>query len=169
MLKMSEIRELIRLFDETSVAELTLESDNMKFELKKATAVYSNMASAPAVSFNPQLSLPMTAPVQGATATPASDLAQSSAPAGANAQVDPLLHTITSPMVGTFYRAPTPEAPSYVELGSKVTEKSIVCIIEAMKLMNEIEAEMTGEVVEILAENGQLVEYGQPLFRIKRS
>jgi acetyl-CoA carboxylase biotin carboxyl carrier protein len=70
-------------------------------------------------------------------------------------------------MVGTFYRAPAPDAPPYVEVGSKVTEKTVVCIVEAMKLMNEIEAEVAGEVVEILAENGQLVEYGQPLFKIK--
>jgi acetyl-CoA carboxylase biotin carboxyl carrier protein len=72
-------------------------------------------------------------------------------------------------MVGTFYRAPAPDAPPYVERGSKVTPKTVVCIVEAMKLMNEIEAEVSGEVIDILAENGQLVEYGQPLFKIKLS
>jgi acetyl-CoA carboxylase biotin carboxyl carrier protein len=76
-------------------------------------------------------------------------------------------HTIESPMVGTFYRAPSPEADPYVQTGDKLTESTVVCIVEAMKLMNEIEAEVRGEVVEILVENGELVEYGQPLFLIK--
>ena len=76
-------------------------------------------------------------------------------------------HTITSPMVGTFYAAPSPESPPYVKVGDKVTEESVVCIVEAMKLMNEIEAEVKGEIVEVLVENGQLVEYGQELFLVK--
>lgn len=70
-------------------------------------------------------------------------------------------------MVGTFYAAPAPDAPEYVSVGAKVTEKTIVCIVEAMKLMNEIEADVKGEIVEILVQNGQLVEYGQPLFLVK--
>ena len=69
-------------------------------------------------------------------------------------------------MVGTFYRSPTPSGPPYVEIGSRITEKTVVCIVEAMKLMNEIEADVRGEIVEVLAENGQLVEFGQPLFRV---
>jgi acetyl-CoA carboxylase biotin carboxyl carrier protein len=77
------------------------------------------------------------------------------------------LHKITSPMVGTFYAAASPEAGNYVEVGSKVTKESVVCIVEAMKLFNEIEAEVKGEIVEILVQNGQLVEYGQPLFLVK--
>lgn len=77
------------------------------------------------------------------------------------------MHIVTSPMVGTFYRAPSPDAPSFVELGSQVTPKTVICIVEAMKLMNEIEAEVSGEIVEVLAKNGDLVEYGQPLFKIK--
>ena len=70
-------------------------------------------------------------------------------------------------MVGTFYRSPAPDAPAYVDVGAKVGLKTVVCIVEAMKLMNEIEAEVSGEVAEVLAENGQLVEYGQPLFKIR--
>lgn len=76
-------------------------------------------------------------------------------------------HKITSPMVGTFYASSSPEADPYVTVGSKVTESSVVCIVEAMKLFNEIEAEVKGEIVEVLVENGQLVEYGQPLFLVK--
>lgn len=77
------------------------------------------------------------------------------------------LHKITSPMVGTFYAAPNPDADPYVTIGSKVKENTVVCIVEAMKLFNEIEAEVKGEIVDILVENGQLVEYGQPLFLVK--
>ena len=77
------------------------------------------------------------------------------------------LHRIVSPMVGTFYQAPSPDSEPYVKVGDRVDEKSVVCIVEAMKLMNEIEAEVKGEIVEVLVENGQLVEYGQPLFLVK--
>jgi acetyl-CoA carboxylase biotin carboxyl carrier protein len=77
------------------------------------------------------------------------------------------LHEIASPMVGTFYRAPSPDSAPYVELGQKVTPDTVVCIIEAMKVMNEIKAETTGTIVEILVENGKSVEFGQPLFRVK--
>ncbi|WP_340391325.1 acetyl-CoA carboxylase biotin carboxyl carrier protein [Macrococcoides caseolyticum] len=75
--------------------------------------------------------------------------------------------TINAPMVGTFYKSPSPEANPYVKVGDKVTNNSIVCILEAMKLFNEIQAEVSGEIIEILAEDGQLVEYGQPLFKVK--
>lgn len=77
------------------------------------------------------------------------------------------LHKITSPMVGTFYQAPSPDAEPFVKKGSVVTKDTVVCIIEAMKLFNEIEAEVNGEIVDILVEDGQLVEYGQPLFLVK--
>lgn len=80
---------------------------------------------------------------------------------------DASLHKITSPMVGTFYQAPSPDAPAYVKVGDKVGEETIVCIVEAMKLFNEIEAEIKGEIVEVLVKDGQLVEYGQPLFLVK--
>ena len=82
-------------------------------------------------------------------------------------KTDKNLHKITSPMVGTFYQAPSPGAEPYVKVGSKITKNTIVCIIEAMKLFNEIEADVNGEIVEILVKDGQLVEYGQPLFLVK--
>src|SRR5213596_1038266 len=85
------------------------------------------------------------------------------------ASEDQNLHKITSPIVGTFYRAPAPTADSFVRIGSQVEPATVVCIIEAMKLMNEIQAETTGEVVKIYVENGQAVEYGQPLFGIRTS
>jgi acetyl-CoA carboxylase biotin carboxyl carrier protein len=101
------------------------------------------------------------APVSQPVAIEAPAAAPVSEPAKEN------LHKITSPMVGTFYQSPSPEADIYVKVGSKVSKESIVCIVEAMKLFNEIEAEVNGEIVEILVKDGQLVEYGQPLFLVK--
>ncbi|HSH25503.1 MAG TPA: acetyl-CoA carboxylase biotin carboxyl carrier protein, partial [Massilibacterium sp.] len=89
-------------------------------------------------------------------------------PKAASANVDdPTLVKIKSPMVGTFYSQPSPDQPAYVKVGDKVDEESVVCIVEAMKLFNEIEAEVKGEIVEVLVENEELVEYGQPLFLVK--
>jgi acetyl-CoA carboxylase biotin carboxyl carrier protein len=179
LLKFGEIRELIRLFDETSVVELNLELDDFKIRLKKPEAVQAAVApsatgAAPVVG-----QAPATAPVAVSTpamptsvqATAAAVETQAPAPAATTAggEDEAGIHIVTSPMVGTFYRAPAPDAPPFVERGTKVDEKTVVCIVEAMKLMNEIEAEVKGEVVDILAENGQLVEYGQPLFKIKLS
>ena len=168
MLKIGEIRELIRLLDETSVAELRIDTDDMKLHLKKAELSPASIlpevrqATPASVEVRPQQAVEAPAPVSQSTAPAKAEEAPSAASAD-----EANLHVITSPMVGTFYRAPSPDAPSYAEVGTKVTSKSVVCIVEAMKLMNEIEAEVSGEVVSILAENGQLVEYGQPLFKIR--
>src|SRR5690606_6025000 len=123
-------------------------------------------APAPAV-----VAAPAPAPAPAAEpAKPAQEEApaakESAAPAAVDTE-DPSLHKITSPMVGTFYQAPSPDAAPYVKKGDKVTPETIVCIVEAMKLFNEIEAEVSGEIVEVLVEDGQLVEYGQPLFLVK--
>jgi acetyl-CoA carboxylase biotin carboxyl carrier protein len=96
-----------------------------------------------------------------AAAAPAPAVAIPAAPETDN------LQRIVSPMIGTFYRASTPDNPSFVNVGDRINEKTVVCILEAMKLMNELEAEVRGEIVEVLAENGQLVEYGQPLFLVR--
>ncbi|EDL64555.1 acetyl-CoA carboxylase biotin carboxyl carrier protein, partial [Bacillus sp. SG-1] len=102
------------------------------------------------------------APAQTSKAPEAPAQAEAPAPAA-----DENLHKIVSPMVGTFYQSPSPDKDAYVKTGSKVSEDSVVCIVEAMKLFNEIEAEVKGEIVEILVKDGQLVEYGQPLFLVK--
>ncbi|MCL6445546.1 MAG: acetyl-CoA carboxylase biotin carboxyl carrier protein [Alicyclobacillus sp.] len=173
MFKIGEIRELIRLLDDTSIHELKVESDGVKLQIKKADPATPAPAPAPvaapttaATAFYPAPTFQV--PAAGATATiNAGEPSAAATTATSEPAIAADVHTITSPMVGTFYRAPSPEAPPFVEVGSKVSEKTVVCIVEAMKLMNEIEAEVKGEVVEILAENGQLVEYGQPLFRIR--
>ena len=102
-----------------------------------------------------------------ASAETASNAARTAAPAGTAGADEAGFTYVKSPMVGTFYRSPSPENPSFVENGSKVEEKTVVCIIEAMKNMNEIQAETNGTVVEVLVENGQPVEYGQRLFKIR--
>ncbi len=173
MLKIGEIRELIRLLDETSLSEIRIETDDMKLSLKKPEAngaPVTPVSASPLIQVPQQVAVPSAAPVPAAV--PAAATAQAAAPAAevsSKAEAEENVHIITSPMVGTFYRAPAPDAPPYVDRGSKVNPKTVVCIVEAMKLMNEIEAEVSGEVVDILAENGQLVEYGQPLFKIKLS
>lgn len=177
MFKIGEIRELIRLIDETSVSELKVESEGMKLHIKKNDPLATAAATvqAPPAWAQPAMWAPPQ-PLTGQTVTHAVVEQGRDAVSGETTGRDAIntqspsdssIHLITSPMVGTFYRAPSPENPPFVEVGSKVTEKSVVCIVEAMKLMNEIEAEVRGEVIEVLAENGQLVEYGQPLFRIK--
>jgi len=165
--KIGEIRELIRLLDETSVAELRIETDDIKLHIKKAEAKVLAPVSevVPVQHTSPLQPVVVSNPTSAGAAPHSSDTGLLETKASVKEDVN--THVITSPMVGTFYRATAPETPTYVEIGAKVTTKSVVCIVEAMKLMNEIEAEVNGEVVEVLAQNGQLVEYGQPLFKIR--
>ena len=168
MLKIGEVRELIRLLDETHLVELRIETDDMKLLLRKPSLVAGEVVAATPDASHTGMQTETSASVT----TPAVVAPQTVASASTSADLqDPAMDDdhgviITSPMVGTFYRAPAPGTPPFVEVGSRVTNKSVVCIVEAMKLMNEIEAEVQGEVVAILADNGQLVEYGQPLFKI---
>ncbi|KIZ54130.1 acetyl-CoA carboxylase biotin carboxyl carrier protein [Bacillus safensis] len=158
MLKIEEIHELIKLIDDSTIDEFTYENEGAKIKLKKNQEVVQQVAAQAPV-----------APVQAAPAQQAPKAqapAQTEAPAQ-EAAASENLHKITSPMVGTFYASSSPEADPYVTTGSKVKENTVVCIVEAMKLFNEIEAEVKGEIVEVLAENGQLVEFGQPLFLVK--
>nr|MDH3153894.1 acetyl-CoA carboxylase biotin carboxyl carrier protein [Bacillus licheniformis] len=157
MLNIDEIRQLIKLIDESSINEFTYENEGSKVELKKQSGTVQTIqqvVAAPVQAPAPEAQAKQ-APVQDAPAK------EEAAKEGGN------FHKITSPMVGTFYASSSPEADPYVTVGSKVTESSVVCIVEAMKLFNEIEAEVKGEIVEVLVENGQLVEYGQPLFLVK--
>ncbi|WP_433743073.1 acetyl-CoA carboxylase biotin carboxyl carrier protein [Falsibacillus pallidus] len=166
MLKVQEIRELIKLVDQSSINEFVYEYEGAKIEMKKTVegaAAPVQAAAVPTPPPAPAAPAPAAAPVQ--VQAPAAEAVQ---PAAAEKpKEDENLHKITSPMVGTFYASPSPDADVYVKPGSKVTSDSVVCIVEAMKLFNEIEAEVTGEIVEILVKDGQLVEYGQPLFLVK--
>ncbi|WP_409346443.1 acetyl-CoA carboxylase biotin carboxyl carrier protein [Paenibacillus sp. MBLB4367] len=162
MFKLSEIKELIKLVDQSSLQEVEIESEGARLLIRKPNKTESVIvASAPAHhTYAPVIQQPAGLP-QAGSAVPA-------APVEAQAKaVDSNLHKIVSPMVGTFYQAPSPDAAPFVSVGSSVNEKTVVCIVEAMKLMNPLEAEVKGEIVEVLVENGQLVEYGQPLFLVK--
>ncbi|TCI73085.1 acetyl-CoA carboxylase biotin carboxyl carrier protein [Exiguobacterium sp. SH0S7] len=148
-MQIDHIKELIELLDQTSIHEMELETSEFKLSLKKETA-QQIVASTP-------LAQPSTAPLSG----PAVE--ESEAP---QAEVSNL-RTITSPMVGTFYSRPAPDKDTYVKVGDRVEMGQVVCILEAMKLFNDVEAEISGEVVEILVADGDLVEYGQALFSVK--
>ena len=163
MLKIQEIREIIKLVDQSTLEEYIYEHEGSKIQLKKQVegkpvTNYVQNAVEPVVQSTAQ-------PVQAAAPVMEAQSAVESKP---EAPATDNLHKITSPMVGTFYASPSPDAGVYVSVGDKVKENTVVCIVEAMKLFNEIEAEIDGEIVEILAENGQLIEYGQPLFLVKK-
>ncbi|MCY7867388.1 acetyl-CoA carboxylase biotin carboxyl carrier protein [Bacillus spizizenii] len=158
MLNIKEIHELIKAIDESTIDEFVYENEGVSLKLKKHEAgTVQVMQQAPAAPVQAQA--PQAIQLQAQQAAPA--------PAQEETKQDENLHKITSPMVGTFYASSSPEAGPYVTAGSKVNENTVVCIVEAMKLFNEIEAEVKGEIVEVLVENGQLVEYGQPLFLVK--
>ncbi|RXZ78268.1 acetyl-CoA carboxylase biotin carboxyl carrier protein [Paenibacillaceae bacterium] len=161
MFKLSEIKELIKLVDQTSVQELEIENEGARLLIRKPGKTEAVNVQAAPIPHTYSAHIP--APVQ----QPAAVAGQAAVEAAASPQPADNLHQIVSPMVGTFYRASSPEAAPFVKSGDRVSEKTAVCIIEAMKLMNELEAEVSGQIVEILVENGQLVEFGQPLFLVK--
>jgi acetyl-CoA carboxylase biotin carboxyl carrier protein len=149
------LEQIIKLFEESTLTELEIEEEGARVTLgrKNETPMFAAM---------PQMPYGMPAP-QAAPAAPATPAAAtgSAAPAASNQ------HQVKSPIVGTFYRAPAPDADPYIQVGQHVSTGTTLCIIEAMKLMNEIESDATGKVVKILVENGQPVEYGQPLFVVE--
>ncbi|WP_299549387.1 acetyl-CoA carboxylase biotin carboxyl carrier protein [uncultured Helicobacter sp.] len=147
-----DIKELIKIFDASTLNRLSIAQDTMQIKLEKGMSGVS--VSAPVVQATPApttQSLPQTAPV-------------ASAPAAATPSGD----TINSPMVGTFYRCPSPNAPAYVNVGDKVKKGQTLGIIEAMKIMNEIEAEFDCKIVEIIPNDAQPVEYNSPLFVVEK-
>jgi acetyl-CoA carboxylase biotin carboxyl carrier protein len=168
VLKIHEIREIIKLIDQSSIKEFELEIDGAKVTLKKTGGVAPEtvVVAPPTVQAAAPAAVPAAVPATEAPSAPVQTEAAPKAPAAPVAD-DANLHKIVSPMVGTFYRSPEPGKPPYVQPGDKVTPNKVVCIVEAMKLFNEIEAEVTGEIVKVLVEDGELVEYGQPLFLVK--
>jgi acetyl-CoA carboxylase biotin carboxyl carrier protein len=164
---MEELRELIALLRENGLAELELEREDFRIRLRREGVAVSG-DHAPYAAAPPPGPLPASASANTANPAPTTGApAHPGAQASTAASQDQDLHIISSPIVGTFYRSASPSADPFVKIGSNVSPESVVCIIEAMKLMNEIQAEASGEVVKIYVENGQPVEYGQPLFGIK--
>ncbi|MDA8088251.1 MAG: acetyl-CoA carboxylase biotin carboxyl carrier protein [Nitrospiraceae bacterium] len=140
-MELEDIKALLELLKDTDVTEIQVEKEGSKVKIRRGRFYTSVEFPAEAPGAPPQIK-------------------------HEEAEKDRLI-TITAPLVGTFYRAPTPEAPSFVEIGSFVKKGQVLCIVEAMKLMNEIESEIEGQVVKVLVENGQPVEYGEPLFLIE--
>jgi acetyl-CoA carboxylase biotin carboxyl carrier protein len=167
---MDELRDLFALFTEHSLTEFEIEREGFRVHLGRNPAPQAT-AAAPTDAQAQMTGTPVltSAPPAG---TGGQNTAAAGASTGAQAETSPTeeesLHIITSPIVGTFYRSPSPQAEPFVRLGSHVDPDSVVCIIEAMKLMNEIQSETTGEIAKIYVENGQPVEYGQPLFGVKK-
>jgi acetyl-CoA carboxylase biotin carboxyl carrier protein len=151
------IKKLVKIIDASGVTDLEIEENGMKVKLAK------KIRNTQVVS-QTQIPLPSAQPVQQATETKAVEPEKSKKEAE---EIPSNLHEIRSPIVGTFYRAPGPDADSYVQVGSEVSSGSVLCIVEAMKLMNEIESDVSGKIAKILVENGKPVEYNQPLFLIE--
>ena len=151
---LKDIKAIIDLMKKNSITEFELERQDSKIKLKRATNG-GHSAIQPEDSI-PVVSMPIQSPVAAPSPT--------SAPPqpAATGEVE-----IKSPMIGTFYRAPSPEAGNYVEVGSEVNPETVVCIIEAMKVMNEIKAEVKGVITQVLVESGKPVEFGQPLFKVR--
>jgi len=167
---MTELRQLVSLIIENGVMDFELEREGFRVRIGRNTYHENALASAPAAA-ETEKQIPSSSTPTSRSAVQSVPTALPSHP-GAQAEEaaseDQGLHLITSPIVGTFYRAASPTAESFVRIGSQVEPETVVCIIEAMKLMNEIQAEAAGEVVKIYVENGQAVEYGQPLFGIRQ-
>lgn len=164
-INLDELRELISLIRENGLSEFELENQGFRVRLRREEVGRPDLTQGHA-----SLETPVAAERQtrGAALPPQVPIpAHPGALAETAASEDQDLFIITSPIVGTFYRSPSPNAEAFVKIGSSVEAETVVCIIEAMKLMNEIQAETSGEVAKIYVENGQPVEYGQPLFGIK--
>jgi len=147
------VAELITLMNENELGELEIEEGDNRIRLKKSScdAVQTTVVAAPGAT-TPILAAPGTAP-----ATEAGE-----------PELEPGVIEIPAPLIGTFYRAPSPDSPPFVDADDEITEETVVCIIEAMKVMNEIKAEVNGRIVAVLVENGEPVEFGEPLFRVKQ-
>lgn len=156
-----QLHKLLTLLGDSDIQELKLEGDDFRLEIRRnlpaaAPAPVLQAAAAPApVGSMPAAAAPMPVPVTPSAPPPAAVASRSD------------LHEVTAPMVATFYRSAAPGEPAFVEVGSRIKVGQPVCILEAMKLMNELEAELAGEVVEILVENGTPVEFGQVLMRVR--
>ena len=171
-LDFNQLRELLAAIAQTDIAELTLKSAD--FELTVRKGIRTMPTSDPGLGGSGGIAasgvgIPPEPVVVPAIPIPVPEVVTreiAAVPTAASSTVDPKWEEVKSPMVGTFYRSPAPDEPAFVGVGDRIRTGQTVCIIEAMKLMNEIEAEVSGQIVEILVENGEPVEYGQPLMRV---
>ena len=159
--KLEELRELVEFLKANGIAEFDMEQDDLKVRIKFA----GEPAAASDGGFDMAQLSRLMASVPAAPAATAA--AGTSAAAALANELEEKLHEVKSPIVGTFYESPSPGAPAFVKIGDQVEVGQVLCIVEAMKLMNEIESDVAGEVVRRIASSGQPVEYGQPLFAIR--
>ena len=153
---LKQLRELMRSLKQFDVTELEIEKDGERVYLRRG----AESAITPGVV--------VAAPTSASVPPPPVAHVASFAPSAAAASDDPNVVSITSPFVGTFYRSPSPDAAPFVDVGSEIRAGQVLCIVEAMKLMNEIESEIAGTIVEVLAQNGKPVEYGDALFKVRK-
>ena len=159
--KLEELRELVEFLKANGIAEFDMEQDDLKVRIKFAGEPVAAAGGFDMAQLSRLMaSAPAAVPVGSAAAS-------ASAAAELAAEMEEKLHEVKSPIVGTFYESPSPGAPPFVKIGDQVEVGQVLCIVEAMKLMNEIEADVAGEVVKRIASSGQPVEYGQPLFAIR--
>ncbi|MGF1484303.1 MAG: acetyl-CoA carboxylase biotin carboxyl carrier protein [Opitutales bacterium] len=150
-INLDRVREIVELMKEAELQEFSFEQEGVRLHLKRA------LPAPPPPAYAPPAPLPPAA----APAAPGTTAAVAAPTAEAGVDF------IRSPMVGTFYRSPSPESPPFIETRDRVKKDTVVCIVEAMKVMNEIQSELAGSITEVLVENGETVEYGQPLFKVK--
>src|SRR6266481_3463685 len=155
-MELEQIKAIIGMMKENDLSEFSMEQDGLKIRIKRGPEGFQQTVTVPPPA--QAAATPAIAPSASTAATPVA-----TAPVGEATDAK----FITSPMVGTLYRSPAPDAPPYVEVGSVVDEDTVVCIIEAMKVMNEIKAEVKGVVTEVIAENAKPVEFGQKLFAVR--
>ncbi len=160
---LKEVRELIKLVTERGITEFEIEREGFRLRIARPSeSPAPSLPSAPVI-----MQTPVTAAPEALQLAPSAPQPVPAPIATLAAAPEPELRIIKSPIVGTFYRSPSPTSEPFIKLGDQVENETVICIIEAMKLMNEIHAEAVGEIAKIFVENGQPVEYGQPLFGIK--
>lgn len=153
------IKKLVKMVDNSGVTDLEIEENGMKIKIAK------KIRNSPVITHSPMPFMPSHPQAQHSGPSTVEKVEEKT-----EVEVTPSnLHEIRSPIVGTFYRSPAPDADSYVQIGASVSPGTVLCIVEAMKLMNEIESDVSGKIVKILVENGKPVEYNQPLFLIELS
>jgi acetyl-CoA carboxylase biotin carboxyl carrier protein len=186
IMNLKELKELIEAMNRSAITHFEMEQEGLKLSLRKDTALQINGAQATAMTMSAlspvaaaanapiavaavPIAAPPTAPANLPAATAMLAAAPAAAPASATSTpaVEEGITVIKSPMVGVFYEAPQPGAPPFVKIGDQISKGQILCIIEAMKLMNEVQAEIEGTIVDILIKNEEMAEFGQPLFKVK--
>ncbi|MEJ2543329.1 MAG: acetyl-CoA carboxylase biotin carboxyl carrier protein [Calditrichaceae bacterium] len=163
-MNLKDIRQIIKIVESSNISEFELEEGGTKVKILKNSG-----ANVVPVSDVQVVTTPTSQPVQTPVTTPVVESTPAAPAAEKESEINDNMAEVLSPMVGTFYRAPSPDADPYVEIGQNVSIGQTLCIVEAMKLMNEIEAEIGGKIVKILVDNAQPVEYNQPLFIIEKS